>query len=287
MTFQIPNTFIPGTKAKANEVNENFNAVKTEFASHAALIAQNTKSISAINTNITTDLNNKLGYEDMPDIVSGLTLSYLDGTLTIKAGFCMDSTRQKFMRLKTEFYKDTTKVFAQGSNNGLMFESNIDASSTYNVFLIAKEDSTTDVIATKDEIPRLTEDFVYFAKIGNFYTDENGAISQTFPHSSLSELFIAGSIGFNTFPDYTRGVSKAWGAEHVAEENGWLYAYSYAWEQTFTNPILQISGVRFNVAGCAGMYACSSIFHPVSKGETYGAYHGVTNSLIFFPTIGY
>lgn len=286
MTFQIPNTFIPGTKAKANEVNENFNAVRTELASQAALISQNTKSISTISTNFTSDLSNKLGFTDIPEVLSGLTLSYADGTLTIASGFCLDSTRKKFMKLKTDFYKDTTSIFVEGTGNGLMFESTMDASTIYNVFLISKEDSTVDVIATKDAAPRLSGDFVYYAKIGYFFTDENAAITKVFPEMSLNELFLSGKVGYNYFPDYSKGVGKAWGTVHTAEADGWLAAYSYGWEQSYTNPTLTISGASFKIVGCAGMLACSTLFMPVSKNETYIAHSGVTNSLTYYPVKG-
>ena len=40
MSFNIPNTFVAGTKAKADEVNENFTSLQNELNKNAQTVAE-------------------------------------------------------------------------------------------------------------------------------------------------------------------------------------------------------------------------------------------------------
>ncbi|MDD3151241.1 MAG: hypothetical protein PHV68_10490 [Candidatus Gastranaerophilales bacterium] len=46
MTLLIPNTFVSGTRARAEDVNENFVACKNAIDANTASIAQNTSDIT-------------------------------------------------------------------------------------------------------------------------------------------------------------------------------------------------------------------------------------------------
>lgn len=65
MSFNIPNTFIAGTKAKADEVNENFSAIESELNAQSVNIQTVKKDLDDTNKYIKSDL-----IVDVKDIVS-------------------------------------------------------------------------------------------------------------------------------------------------------------------------------------------------------------------------
>ncbi|MDD3150548.1 MAG: hypothetical protein PHV68_06905 [Candidatus Gastranaerophilales bacterium] len=50
MTLLIPNTFVAGTRARAEDVNENFVACKNAIDANIASISENTSDIADLDT---------------------------------------------------------------------------------------------------------------------------------------------------------------------------------------------------------------------------------------------
>ena len=118
-------------------------------------------------------------------------------------------------------------------------------------------------------------------------------------NTSMNNIPAAGKEEVNAWgmPDYTKGVSKTWNANNIAETNGWIYA-------TVGSVMTQAAGVQSyinidNQLLRIGEYSApgTTFFHsricPVRKGSVYKIHINITGSasinsreLKFYPCIG-
>ena len=71
--------------------------------------------------------------------------------LIFTAGFCWDDTYTKFMKIDLSYIKQGDAVFAEGNNAGMLQSGQtFSANKTYHIYMIAKEDGTTDYQMTEN-----------------------------------------------------------------------------------------------------------------------------------------
>ena len=83
--FVVPNTFVPGTKAKAQEVNENFTAVQNELNQKAEKNGNSTQTFSVANATENNHAVNKSQFEtalnssttELNDLISRLATHFV------------------------------------------------------------------------------------------------------------------------------------------------------------------------------------------------------------------
>ena len=188
MVWIIPNTFIAGTKAKANEVNENFTSAKqfmdnleTEQATNTAdilqleqnkadlngsneqrfQVADATNSFDAINKQTLLNLT-----KNSQEVIKGFVLSrFNDNTVSSTAGSCYDSTFEYMITSTTALSKT---------------QSNLGNNATYYVYVCSDKDtgSCELVISLSNTTPELPSGFEYYRRLGRFTTTSDGKINQ-------------------------------------------------------------------------------------------------------------
>lgn len=229
MPLDIPYTFIAGTKAKASEVNSNFNAVKTLVDANEVNIAQNELDIQNLEQN-KADLNgaieerfqvanpnndydavNKQYFDSMTanikPYINGFKLSKYDNT-TISAtpGSCWDSTYEYFFSSATAMQ---------------VSQSNLGQNATYYVYITGGGTAEANelIISSSDTTPELPTGAEYFRLLGSFTTDGNGNIKDVLSNSNtVTEEDIVKAT--DKAPNYN--APSEIGSGHVCTADGWI-----------------------------------------------------------------
>ena len=307
MTLIKPNTFVAGQKAKASEVNENFDAVYSQVNTNMTDITSLQDSVSDLDLN-KADINGDSGerflvaepinnYDSVnksylgkyttnsQQYIDGLRLSKsTDNTILVSAGSCFDSTIVKLLQLTS----NTSKQNATQS-----------ASTTYYVYIIAKTSTTifgTEIdllISTSSSNPPLPTDYIYYRQIGTYVTDSNNKISYTTsinPTSYSEQDLINANI-----PDYTNITSGTNNTTYQASDNGELIVYGS--QNTSTGYISMgstntldgnnnLSIILYQGATNTGTIGTVSTTFTIPKGYYYRANLYATATTIFVPFKG-
>lgn len=182
MTWTIPYTFVAGTKAKANEVNENFQSLKQFVdlledlsASNELNIANLQQNKADVNGNFinrfqvadassSMDAINKrtmLQYtKNSQGVISGFQLSKFDNnTISCTAGTCYDSTFEYIISSDISLsHTDAT----------------LTANSTYYVYVCGDKENQLQAeltFSTSDTTPDVPVGYEHFRRLGSFTTD--------------------------------------------------------------------------------------------------------------------
>ena len=301
MSIVKPFTFVAGTKARANEVNEDFDVLYSQVNSNISNIAQNevdidnldlnkaningdsTKIFNVADATINTHAINKqtmMKYiTNTLNYISGLTIekdsNSPDDTILVNPGSCYDSTFSTVLSLESITSK-------QNLNQG--------ASTTYYVYIIGNSTgSSIDILISPLQVtPTLPTGYTLYRQIGNYKTDSSSKIN------SISYYGIDSgsdkSANYNAYssaaaPDYSSAfsISRPW----TATANGYVYIYGRAVEGN-TYLSITIGGITMPLNGFLtnreGGHAPGGIF-PIKKGD-YMTASGWVESLVFIPCVG-
>ena len=186
MSISKPYTFVAGTKARANEVNADFDILYEQVNGNIAdinTLQSNITSLSNTKANINGNPNNEFQVKDAVsdsdavnkrtlfkyinnslDYISGLTI-YEDtgdnGDIVVTAGSCYDSTKSVVLNILT------TEAYVSGG---------MSTDTKYYVYITSSDeaDASTDIVlSTSNSSPSPTP--TRYRQIGYFktYTDEN------------------------------------------------------------------------------------------------------------------
>lgn len=230
MAILKPYTFTAGTKARASEVNANFDALYTEVNSLESRIIdyesqiqdlQNTKAdingsylnrFAVANPITNYDAVNKQYLQNSTansiTYINGLGISRAgNNTITVNPGSCYDSTNTQLLVLENSLSKQNATQAA---------------SSTYYVYLIGKATGNEDIlISTLSIDPNLPDEYLYYRRIGSYTTDGSNNITQInveqlSQYSSSSTFFSQTSKDITNLvtPDYSAGynIGNGWTA---------------------------------------------------------------------------
>lgn len=225
MVLDIPYSFIPGTKAKANEVNSNFLAVKTFVDTNEANIATNQSDIQNLENNkanLNGNISNRFRVADPTgnydavnkqyfkanianslDYIGGFKLTkQSDTSISASAGSCWDSTYEYMITSNSALTKD---------------QSNLGNNATYYVYVCADKETTNNelVFSLSNSTPELPAGFEYFRLLGKFTTDGNGHISQVINNDET----ISGEYSDKGYATLAGGITIQWGYADVNLNN--------------------------------------------------------------------
>lgn len=291
--------FIPGTKAEAGEVNYNFNTVKSFVDGLEVNLTDVTNDIAQLetskaNTNgdyrvrfsVADPLNNydavnlqsfnkRIG--NSINVIYGLGITKVgDNTIMVSAGTCYDSTLDVIMELSEEVSKTNS---TQGANT------------TYYVYLIAKEDGSTDVLIVQNATnPPLPSEYVYYRLIGSYTTNEDNVIvsvtNTQITQANDTSSFVQSNyeaIAISLMPDYSKGRSLSTGGVTVAE-SGWIFS-QYGGDSGGFN--VYVDGAQVFRSGAWGSYSNTNqgAMAPVPAGGKITT-SGGGGSITFYPCKG-
>ena len=230
MAILKPYTFTAGTKARAAEVNANFDALYTEVNSLESRIIdyesqiqdlQNTKAdingsylnrFAVANPITNYDAVNKQYLQNATansiTYINGLGITKVgDATISVDAGSCYDSTDTQLLVLENSLEK-------QNQTQAV--------SSVYYVYLIGKATGNEDIlISALSTNPNLPDEYLYYRRIGSYTTDSDNKITQInveqlSQYSSSSTFFAQTSKDITNLvtPDYSAGynINDGWTA---------------------------------------------------------------------------
>ncbi len=280
MSITKPYTFQPNTKARANEVNANFDTLYSQANTNISNIEANARDIDELNdtkaelngdstqrfavadpVNDTDAINKQTMLGQLAptiDYIGGLTISKdsnsPNDTIIVSSGSCYDSTKKVVLSLaNSTSKKNTTQA----------------ASATYYVHIVGNDTgSSTNIIISNDSIsPTLPSGYTLYRLIGFYTTNGSGQINNITGYSN-------GSIMSNAIkgvpPDYSKAVSKSF--PYTVEKNGWcrctVKTGQGSTESVYCNGVLVCQNI--SPSGGTGYYAwntsSASVF-PVSIGD--------------------
>ena len=211
MALIIPYTFVAGTKAKAAEVNADFQAVATEVNAQG-------NSLTTAQANITNLQNNKAdingnssnrfsvavpinSYDAVNKIYLTDLTKYLlvglqlrkddDDYIGCTKGATYDKTYSKILKFDADVSKQNT---------------NQSANSTYYVYIEGSADGTsTDLlISLSSDNPALDSGFTLYQYLGYYKTDDDGNISEVYSVAPVGGMDVINNV---IVAKYTNGTS--------------------------------------------------------------------------------
>lgn len=230
MSITKPFTFVAGTKARANEVNQNFDVLYSQVNSNISAINTNANDIDTLDNNKAningsssqrfacadpmspSDAVNKqtmLGQlSPTIDYIGGLTIAKDSGspnnTIIVDSGSCYDSTKKVVLSLANS----TSKKNATQA-----------ASTTYYVYIVGNSTgSSTDIIISPSFInPMLPSGYTLYRLIGYYTTNGNGNIHFIDNYSNSFNIN-------NILPDYDKEISYNSSA-YTVPGYGWCWCW--------------------------------------------------------------
>lgn len=296
----IPYSFIPGTKAKAQEVNANFIALADQIAENKNYTdIKISETVSSIDTQ-KADLklgNTTLVSNCILDAPNGI-VTYTGNTITVKSGLKMlipngrnDDGTYKCINKKID--EDVLLTTVNNSNVNCVYvaENSCGVAESYQYsfstprysggiwYNLRENKSYKFGVDTKtwEEFPCI---------VIATYENESGTITNVKSDSPIALLKENDLEEINAFgfPDYSNVVGKANGTKHYAKTDGYLYCWAEAQQNLTKN--LYIEDKSFGIVHHPmGHIGWSGLCMPVSKGNSYSLDGGSTG-LNFIPVKG-
>jgi len=308
MSIVKPFTFTAGTKARANEVNQDFDVLYTEVNNNASDIIRNANDIDNLESNkadkegsvsnpfnvkdiTTTSTTQAVNAQSMRKAITPL-FNYISGliiskdsnspndTILVQPGSCYDSTNSVVLSLSGITSKRNEE---QGPSD------------TYYVYIIGNTEGTsTDILISElSSNPNMPEGYSKFRLIGSYDTDSDNNITNIIYYGYPVDInnSPSGIVG-RIFPDYDNGISVAFpisGSEYTAPSDGWFVSHN---AQLRNTAYLYINGVKSGFSNGAGgdATAVASIIVPLVAGdEVYwdrSPYTAAAGSATFYPIKG-
>lgn len=296
----IPYSFIPGTKAKAQEVNANFIALADQIAENKNYtdikISETVSSMDAQKADLKLG-NTTLVSNCILDAPNGIVTNS-GNTITVKSGLNVlipngrnDDGTYKCINKKID--EDVLLTTVNNSNVNCVYvaENSCGVAESYQYsfstprysggiwYNLRENKSYKFDVDTKtwEEFPCI---------VIATYENESGTITNVKSDSPIALLKENDLEEINAFgfPDYSNVVGKANGTKHYAKTDGYLYCWAEAQQNLTKN--LHIEDKNFGIIyHPMGHIGCSGLCMPVSKGNSYYLDGGNTG-LNFIPVKG-
>lgn len=226
MTWSIPWRFVPGTKAKANEVNENFTSIKQFVDQLETNVANNEINIQQLNENkayingsneqrfaVADAINDKDAMNKQSvnktinnsiDIIRGLKLyKFNNTTIACESGSCYDSQKKTIIISDTSLNKQVD---------------NLAANATYYCYITATESGSDNhqlVASLSPTAPELPIGHTIYRQLGHFTTNSSAIINKIFQVGDNNKAVVG-------FLNTARLLSSS--GNYTPEEDCWLIA---------------------------------------------------------------
>lgn len=289
MPQNIPYTFTPGTKAKANEVNADFQAVKAFVDDLEVISNNNTTNITNLQNN-KADLNGNISeifnVADPVTAYNAVNLQtfnkYTSNTKAWISGFELSIYDVHTVYASAGSAWDSTYEHVLMSDTALMVtQTNLGNNATYYIYVVGNDDDEVQLIFDlSDTNPNLPVGYTYFRRLGNVTTNGSGEIVSVSSESNDASSNKPQAI----LPNYSNRVMQSVGTTYTAPTDGLLivgHQNGYTNDQRYL--YFNCSGLSVPMARMSngtGFFQ-STTTYPLSKGDTYSI-TGATSSGIWF-----
>lgn len=278
MSITKPFTFVAGTKARANEVNQNFDVLYSQVNSNISAINTNANDIDTLDSNkanVNGSSSQRFACADPTspsDAVNkqslnkaiGNSINYIDGYVISKDSGSPNNT---IIVSEGSCYDSTKTVVLNKTNSSTKTNDNQAANATYYVYVIGNSTgSQIDILISESGVtPGLPSGYTLYRQIGNYTTDGSNNIDNIsyYGVDALSNKSLNASIN-SVMPDYSKVVSISSG--YTVTKFGYIFAYAHVRLGTSS---ISINGVSFNIASSSKeeTAAGSGNLFPVSPGD--------------------
>lgn len=315
MAYKIPYTFIPGTKAKANEVNSNFSKVTEYFTELNASLNETTSNLNSAKTDL--DKTKILFQEGRTKfcvnsstgtiITTSETNLYFNSSFVITNSKGITATISSVQPINCQTFNDGTYNFFVGVDSTIEYFNNTiykqkAEPTTKNINDIWLNTSKEPIFAGKWNGTTWQE--YLKVPIGNAVIKDKAIKSvNVFPFNQngynvnqlssavteLTELSTTGKSVITNYilPDYANGVTKLSDTVYKAESDGWIH---YRGCTLVNNPSKLHMGMTSDL-GIVVMEASApaqstGYYVPIAKDMYYKCTGGTFIELIFYPMKG-
>lgn len=226
MAITKPYTFQAGTKARANEVNQDFDILYSEvnrIGTDILNIEIDIQNVAESKANINGNAGQVFKMADAVDSYDGVNKNFLENAIAnIKGyidGFTIVRTADNAIRVSSgSCYDSTYKTMIVSTGNITKSNSSQGANLTYYVHVISDMAGrqVNVLISSQATNPPLPSGYGLYRNIGRFTTDENGKIKYIYQHDSTTpevkativDTYVNGTSGYNI---YSNKYCEQWG----------------------------------------------------------------------------
>lgn len=293
-------TFVPGTKAKADEVNANFSVLKDAIEEKAAIDGDSSQTFSVADATNDSHAVNKGQVDDLSDALTA-KINQTGIKFCVKSGYTTSGKGDLFSysvlsitpkiggtygNLIISDYKGMQSTITSASS----FSMSGKVDGTYNIFVKSDGNIYTlkNTIYSQQARPAMTDGDVWLntsveplscikydgTKDTEFLDVPLGRIVISSGAITKLETFPFNQNGYNvnintakTYKyDYANAVTKSAGTTYTADTDGLLFTRH---ANTFDTILVTIDGFEMNLGWSSSQGSGSSNFVPVSKGQRY------------------
>ena len=250
MSIVKPYTFVGGTKARANEVNDNFDRLYEQVNTDITDIANLKNGVDDLRTNKADIQGSSTQRFSVADAVGNYDainkqtmLSYIQNSIDIIYGYTITKDSANTILVSNGWCWDTTHSIIL-TTGGTVQKTNSTqvANATYYVYVIGNNDgSMVDIIITPESLnPPLPEGYTKYRKIGYYKTNGSNQISSEIvsygynpegiqqPTAVVVESYVNGYTGYIRF---NNGYKLEWGIYYIhGGDNNYNVTLPYAFD---------------------------------------------------------
>ncbi len=280
MAITKPYTFQAGTKARASEVNQDFDILYSEvnrIGTEILNIDIEIQNVAEGKADINGNAGQVFKMADAVDSYDGVNKNVLENSIAnIKdyiSGFIIYKDTNTSIRVSSGSCYDSTFTVVITSTGNITKENTIQGAGTRYVHVISDDAGRqADVLISSQSIdPALPSGYTKYRLVGSFVTNSSNQITSISYFGNASNV---NNSAFNKFysimPKYGSQINKATNVTHTATEQGWVFLYA----DSYNNRRLSytINGTAYSLTGNYNSDTDTSgagIWFMVSVGDTY------------------
>ncbi len=297
MSIVKPFTFTAGTKARANEVNDNFDVLYSQVNSNITEIENNAEDIDELTLNKANINGNSTQRFSVADPVSnsdainkqsmfnylGNTLDYISGlTISKNSG----NPNKSILVTPGAAYDSTHSIVLKLTGNTTKTNSTQAASATYYVYIIGNSTgSSIDIlISTTNVNPTLPSGYTLYRLIGYYTTNSSSNINKIIYYGyDQSNPVQDYQINYKMMPDYTSRTSVGTGNYTPARNGYWIGNVT---DRSDSSLKLTANGTVIFDSFYTQYDGSHPWCFPLAKGATYNISGSGWSRSYFYPCIG-
>lgn len=280
MAITKPYTFQAGTKARASEVNQDFDILYSEvnrIGTEILNIDIDIQNVAEGKADINGNAGQVFKMADAVDSYDGVNKNYLENSIAnIKdyiSGFIISKDTDTSIIVSSGSCYDSTFTVVINSTGNITKENTIQGAGTRYVHVIS--DSTgrqADILISSQSIdPALPSGYTKYRLIGSIIIDSENKITSISYFGNASNVDNSAYTKFySIMPKYGSHINKSADVTHTATEQGWVFLYAVA-----TNNRRLYYYINGESYGLTGNYnsdtdtAGAGVWFMVSNGDTY------------------